>query len=353
MNVCTSKERVIWVDVLRVFSVFCMMLLHVSASQWYSTPVSSYEWQVFNFYDSLVRFCVPVLFMISGAFFLDLSRKYTIKKLFTKNILRIVTAFIFWSGTYSILANLLTYKSLELDVIKKILNDFFVGWYHLWFLFVMIGLYLIVPFLRKICESKELMQYFILLSFIFTFVVNLLQLIPGVGNGLNIVIKKLNVFFVLGFSGYFVLGRYLYVYSLSVHKKRLLYAAGIISVIATIVITSILSIYKGKPQSCLYENLLPNTLFASVAIFLFFKEKVSKIRFSEKAILRIAKLSSYSFGMYLVHDFINILFKKLNFTTLVFNPVFSVLLISVLVFGISFVIIYIMDKSPVLRKYIL
>lgn len=69
------------------------MVLHISAQNWRVTDVISFEWNVFNFYDSIVRWAVPVFVMISGALFL--SREYSIKKIYGKNILRILVAF-FW-----------------------------------------------------------------------------------------------------------------------------------------------------------------------------------------------------------------------------------------------------------------
>ena len=41
--------------------------------------------------------------MISGALFLRNSKKLDIKKLYSKNILRIVVVFLFWSLVYGIL----------------------------------------------------------------------------------------------------------------------------------------------------------------------------------------------------------------------------------------------------------
>lgn len=63
------QGRVLYLDLLRIFCIFSMMLLHVCAIPWYSVPVSSFAWQVLNVYDSSVRFCVPVFVMISGVFF--------------------------------------------------------------------------------------------------------------------------------------------------------------------------------------------------------------------------------------------------------------------------------------------
>lgn len=104
--------------------------------------MNSVEWQVLNIYDSIARFCVPVFLMISGVFFLDNDRNYTLEKLFSKNILRIVTAFIFWSTLYTIL-NIMSSETLS---IKEIITEFINGHYHMWFLFTLVGLYLVVLF---------------------------------------------------------------------------------------------------------------------------------------------------------------------------------------------------------------
>lgn len=61
-----------------------MMLLHVASYNWYRVPVTSTEWQVFNAYDSLVRFCVPVMFMISGSQLLNPTKEFSLKRFLQK-----------------------------------------------------------------------------------------------------------------------------------------------------------------------------------------------------------------------------------------------------------------------------
>ena len=48
-------ERKQYCDYLRVFATFAVVVLHVSATNWYITDVNGMEWQAFNFYDSIVR----------------------------------------------------------------------------------------------------------------------------------------------------------------------------------------------------------------------------------------------------------------------------------------------------------
>lgn len=348
------QGRVLYLDLLRIFCIFSMMLLHVSAIPWYSVPVSSFAWQVLNVYDSSVRFCVPVFVMISGVFFLDPNRNVTINKLFSKNILRIATAFLFWSACYAGLKNIFKYRAVHATMLSSLLKDFLMGHYHLWFLFTLVGLYLIVPFLRKICESKRLMQYYLLLSFVFAWLMPLLQKIPAFGSWLSTLVGQANLNFFLGYSGYFVLGSYLYRYPLSGRARKGAFALGGVSVLFTICATYVVSLRQGAPTGQFYDFPLINTCLASIAVFVFFQHKVSRLSFSAQAVQKILLLSKLSFGMYLVHEFINILCKEfLHFTALSFFPVLSVPVIAALVFAVSFCMIYPISKIPVLNRYIL
>jgi surface polysaccharide O-acyltransferase-like enzyme len=132
-----NKERLLYADFLRIIATFAVMFLHIAANQWYSTDINSFEWQVFNIYDSLVRFCVPVFVMLSGMFFLEPGKQIPIKKIYTKYILRIVTAFILWSAAYVIFNNFIMNKNIINDkTVNSMLAQFLEGNYHLWFLFM-------------------------------------------------------------------------------------------------------------------------------------------------------------------------------------------------------------------------
>ena len=77
-------ERKTYCDYLRLIATFAVVVLHVAASNWYSTDVNGLEWQSFNFYDSVVRWGVPIFVMISGSLFL--SREISIRKIYSKYI---------------------------------------------------------------------------------------------------------------------------------------------------------------------------------------------------------------------------------------------------------------------------
>jgi len=92
-------------------------------------------------------------------------------------------------------------------------------------------------------------------------------------------------------------------------------------------------------------------MLTAIALFVLFSQRISKIEFSAKIKTMVTLVSAYSFGMYLVHDFFNILFNRIGFTTLLFKAVFSVPLITICVFLGSFIVIHILRKNRFLREY--
>ena len=74
-----NKSRIVYLDLIRIFATFAVMMLHVSSQNWYFQEYTSFNWKIFNMYDSLVRFSVPIFVMISGVFFWIIQKNYHIK----------------------------------------------------------------------------------------------------------------------------------------------------------------------------------------------------------------------------------------------------------------------------------
>ena len=287
--------------------------------------------------------------MISGVFMLDPERPLTMKKLFTKNILRIVTAYIFWSLIYT----LFVFLPAGQFSAREFVLYFAKGHYHLWFLFTIVSLYLITPCLRRITEDIRMQGYFIILFAIFCLLLNSLKANHFLNILLTPVTYNLHIDFVIGYTGYYMLGNFLYRSEISKPVRLVLYAVGIISVLFTILGTSILSLKDGVFNAFWDDNLLPTIAFASVAIFVFFQYNVSRIQWSNSQIKAISILTKLSFGMYLVHDLFNRLLSALHLTVLTYNPILSIPGNTILVFALSFAVSYAISKIPFLKKYII
>ena len=116
-----------------------MVVLHVS-NQHCREAFPGTNWFIRITSDALVRWCVPVFLMISGALFLDPARRVTLRHLYGKNLLRVVVAFFVWSYVYS-------FARINAGPWHKSLSLLLAGPSHLWFLKAIAGLYIAVPLL--------------------------------------------------------------------------------------------------------------------------------------------------------------------------------------------------------------
>lgn len=219
------------------------------------------------------------------------------------------------------------------------------------------GLYILVPILRKITISKKYTEYFLILGIIFIFIIprtlNLLECVNLLKMNELLLFVKFLLNLKIGYPIYFVLGCYLAKYDIKPIIRTTSYILGLLSIIGTILLTIWHSNKIGAPSTVFYDNFSLNILLTSVSVFLFIKQITSKIKFSNKAINNIQKLSKYSFGIYLVHVLvIEKLHEYFNLNTLTFNPIISMFIITILVTIISGIISMITNKIPILKKYI-
>lgn len=350
-KISTNRERVIYFDVLRILAIFFVMVLHIAAGSWSDTDVNSYEWSMMNFYDSISRWGVPVFVMINGSLFL--SREISIERLYKKYILRLVIIFIVWSFGYSFLFNIIFSHSL-----KGFVSSFIKGHFHLWFLYMIIGLYMITPFLKRITEDDKLTKYFIVLALVFAVIIpEFISIIKTFsekyGEWAESVVNQAHLKFVLGYSMYYVLGYYLSKIDISKKNSIVIYVLGIIGFISTIALSLLISRKTQEANSIFYDNLSLNVMLESVAVFILAKNTIHNDNLSNKAKAIIIKLSKYTLGAYLIHSLVQGFIRRVfGLFSMSFNPFFSIPLVSILTFILSFGVSALLSHIPIVKKYL-
>ena len=347
MDEPSVRNRTEYFDSLRVIATFAVIILHMSAQDWATAPVTSADWRVLNVYDSLVRCAVPLFVMISGALFLSTDR--AIKRIFQKNILRIATAFVFWSVVYALLdfrrgcdLHTAIFRALE-------------GHYHMWFLFMIVGLYLIVPLVRPIAASEALMKYFLLLALVFAFLLpQLITCIPPRYVLLIQTVRQINFYlsfhFTLGYVSYFVLGYYLSRTPLGKRAEQAVYSLGILGFAATALLTEHLSFQAQSAVETFYSPFSLTVLLESIGVFVFAKNHLPLAR-APRARRLIRKLSDFSFGAYLIHPLFIELLEHFGVHATSFSPLLAVPLIALSIFAASMLLSALIHRIPVLKAY--
>ncbi|MBR0519645.1 acyltransferase family protein [bacterium] len=350
------EKRCIYFDILRIIACFAVIVIHICSWYLYS-DINSTNWQVFNFYNSIVKWAVPIFVMISGALFLKAN--YSVGELYKNKILRIFISLCFWSVVYCIY---IVYVNKNFDL-KFILLSLITlkGKIHLWFLYMIMGLYILVPFLKKIVEDKFLIKYFLILAVLFNFIIpKLISIISSFQKDSDILFNSFvlscnnfNLYFVLGYTSYFILGHFLDTEIFDEKKIKYIYLLGICGFILTIFLSNAYIHYLGKFDELFYDYLTFNIFLETICVFVFIRKNCENFKFSDKQKNIIIKFSTYSFGAYLVHYLIiDILIRFCGFTPISFNPLFSVPIIGIIVFAVSFFISSLLNKIPFLNKYI-
>ena len=290
-------NRIWGLDVLRIISIAAVIMIHTT-QYLIHIEVGTYDWMVLNFYDSLARWAVPVFVMISGVLFLNPAKPQPLKKLFCKNIPHIIAIILFWGLVYAALHH--PPKTIDLPSLWEFFQVWILGYYHMWFLYMILGLYIVVPILRCITASKQGTLYFLLLAGTLNCVIPYL---PDWGpfTLMGAFAGKMEFNIPLGYSFYFVLGYWLYANDITKKARIALYSLGGLATAATFALTTILSLKTGSTDTSFYENFSPTVCLTSIALFLAFKhiDVTGRNKMSKKK--AITALSKSTLGVYMIH----------------------------------------------------
>mgnify|MGYP001381492470 CR=1 FL=1 len=334
-----------WADNLRFFSILTVVILHVSGGfvggiDISSTAYGSESWWAGNIFDSISRWCVPVLVMISGYFILNREEENTV--FIKKRINRIFIPLIFWSLFYSFwtIINIYIFGELSLVDIKSVIVSLIFGepYYHLWYLFMIPFLYVLTPLLRLVLKfsTKQELLFYITFCFIMASVNVIYRHIfySYLGTyGVDLFINKF-----LGYIGYFVLGGYIGRFNPKVNVKICL-----MLLIASWFVTIVASYYYGYLY--FYDYLSFNTIVASITCFLISRHILEYG-------LGLEASARFSFGIYLIHPFVLDLISltvKEDITTRI-SIYLYIPLVSLFTFVVSYMLVAICYKNSLLRR---
>lgn len=350
-----DSNRVLYADILRILSIFGVIILHICTSRWYSSFGTS-EWLVVNTYLNSVRWCIPVFFMLSGMFILDPNHSLSFKKLYTKSLPRLLCALIFWSVLYRTLSPavsiLLDIKEVTAADWHKIYTEIFLGipWYHLWFMYAIISLYILAPLVRVFTAHAEKKHYlyFFILYFIFG------AIIPKLNNAYQINIS-FGINEMYSYTGYFIAGYFFSKFDIGTTLKRIIYVAGPAALLWNIISSTHFANANGYPGTHFFEDMGVNTMLISFFVFVAGKEFINSSKSLQKlqGNKYITLLANCTMGIYLSHEFFNIFLNYVGINTSTFPAIISVPGLSIFVFVCSLVVTLVIRKIPVLNKWII
>lgn len=355
-----NRPRILWVDLIRAMSAFGVVLTHVTmiiVNYWDKKPLVRGDevwWTTSVFYAFLARSALGLFFMISGYLLLP-SQTDTLTFL-KKRVWKLLIPLVFWGTFYLIWHGGLPEDPVK--AVKAILIALATGSveFHLWFLYTFLGLYLFLPILRifvRHAKDSDIWYYvaiWFILGPVFIWFLSL--------TGYKLSFTQYAYF--SGFIGFLLLGHLLG--KLQLDRRWLpvlllllpLWAAG-----------ETYGLYQQTRATKLMNDQWFDTLTIFVTpyvvlSFLALKELglliQQKLADNSKFGMWLERLSRASLGVILIHvvvlEYMYSGVGGLHLAPYDFHPVLSVPIVSIVGYLICFVIVFFMQKIPLLRDVV-
>ena len=272
MKIKFYKELIVGmnIDILRIFAFVFIVMLHTLNRQYGLTVwMSGY---------AVISIGVNLFIMISGYLLLD--RTETVKEFFRKRFFSILPLFIIFNIIY------IYFYNHSFITIKKISAP------HFWYIYMILGLYLLTPWLRKVLQYAEKETFYVVVLWFLCNVFNpYMQFFrfPKI---------PFSHFPITGFIGYYILGYYLKKYRYKLEKIPFICVIGvyITGFLISVLSTKYVLATTGNRISDFFDKNSLGTFFMSVSFFIFW------IKFNFKNRNKVIRMISDStYFAYLIH----------------------------------------------------
>lgn len=370
-----DNKRIIWLDFVKFIAISMMIAVHCTDNV---TPTERSEaWYNLwgSFYGSFMRPAIPLFVMVTGALLLPV--KENISTFYTKRLTRLVIPFIVWSVLY----NLFPWITGLLGLSPTIINDFFAwaepdqsfsGALHnilmipfnfsmlavqMWYVYLLIGLYLYMPFFSawvKQASVKE-QKIFLTLWFISLFIPYLREYLTKDLWGTCSWNEFGLLYYFAGFNGYLLLGYYIKNNDINFSWGKLA-VIGIPSFIIGYCITFLgfksITAIPGQPAELVelfFTYCSPNVLLMTLPIFLVIKKNY----FKSVTIRRFAiNISTCTLGIWMSHYlFLGPCYMLVEFLPL--HTMLKMIVCTILLLSITWGFVYVIRKSGKIGKWIM
>ncbi len=328
-------------SIMRIICACAVILIHTCTcltDNYKDYVISDYQYNVLNKLSYFGRFAVPCFFMLTGYLLMKKNITYSYKIVFKKYIIPVVLV-LFIFGTVFSMMELVLKDGISLNIISNAIKNVIENksWAHLWYLYSLIGVYLIVPLIQGIFNDIKDAFITIVIIFVCAYIYPIFSLF-NVDIAFNIPINSFPLI-------YFILGGVISRIDLKKYKNVL----NIVSVLA-ILCTWMLILFSNNYSWFNYNDGIA-TLFYAISIFMIFTVNEISIKDNKKILYKLDRLC---YGVYIIHPFfINIFYKVLKLIPINYSNIYlAVFIFYILFICCSFFAAFLMKKVWLIKKLI-
>ena len=322
------KKRELDLDLIKIIASFMVIMLHLGNVYMRSDYFGGSQLYHFfgMFFAVFFRTCVPLFVMISGYLYFESNSNDDYKLYYFKTLKRIVIPTVAMSIFYCFVSILREYAISGRISWEKYINDLLSGnaYSHLWYMYMICGLYLFAPLLRLFKSKIEKCGILLCGSMLCIF-----------GVCLAFVFDLPWPLLFLQYLGYFVLGWGLKRTVVSNNRLKAISIVGSLTIMLfAYLVTVVQEIYSFYPGLQIYKYLSPVTIIASVMLFW----GLTGCKIKSKPGRLISKLAKHNMIIYFIHQlYIDILYHWILQEKAVYLfPLFFIPIVACLIYGLSF-----------------
>ena len=353
------EKRIPILDLIRTIAIILICLNHAT-SVFYVDQISYATYNGLSLYSKLFmttfyilsRLGVPLFLFLTGA--LLLNKKFDnfddIKKFYKHNLLSLIISVELWNFIYYFInlgLNNINFNIVDLIKILLFINNSIYG--HMWYMPMIIGMYIFIPYLSIIVKKfsiKQLSLPLIVLIFYY-FIINTI-------NGILIMLKcpfNLNSIIPMNFFGaqygvYILLGYYIYNANLNNKFKN-------INKTCLLLISIIFFLFSCIYQIFLYDNSMRQIVYYNSFLILIYSTSmyiyILNIKINDNKFINY--ISKNSLAIYFIHFPILMIMQK--YITINLTKPIMVILFLIISILISTLILTILKKFKYTKKYLL
>ena len=341
-------DRLFHLDILRVVAAFGIVVLHVSASATVRAEgPSSADWWIANLFDSATRWSLPAFVLVSGALLLHRGRE-DLLVFYKKRLSRIFIPTVSWSVLFLAwegYSGRLTGASLADRLLHGMPS------HHMWFLFMICGLYLFTPALRAFVGAATPQErlWTLVIMFVLSSAYHAV-LILGRGTSQPTILTLFVPYF-----AYYVCGYHLKALGPGRTPLLPLLGAAAFGVLTVAGGTGLLLDCLGRPQGYyLYNYFSPPVILTAIAMFQA-TARLGELPFCAHPWVRsaVSRLAPATLGIYLMHVPLFSISRKIpGMNWLTQMPLVSIPLISISVFAVCYLATDAIRKIPFVRRIV-
>lgn len=329
---------------MRVIACIGIVVLHTvfAANEYFSSTMTAGENLFSRMVENNMMWAVPAFVMVTGVLQLDPGRTLTLRKLYGRYVLRILIALAACCILFRIFDMIMDGEPFSAGGILQAFTELVTArcWGHLWYLYLLIGLYVLLPFYRMIAKYSTDRELLYLCGAYLLFV-SVIPMVEGFGIHIGFYISESIIYPLYLFLGHMI----------QTGRLKISGRTGLLLLLVSTAVILVMDYMKYGMSVDLPGELFgyasPAVIAQAIGVFAVVC-KGWPARKQAHPLLRT--FDQTTFGIYLIHMvFIRTLFRYMQINPYGGVPVLPLAAIIAAILVLSFAIVWVLRKIPGVR----